>query len=181
MDGDIQAEIKAGHYREALELLLARYQRKVFRLAYSILGEEAAAEEMAQDIFVKIWKVLPAYRGEASLSTWIYAITRNSCLTRRRQMRRHLTSSLDEAEVKAAVEHGGQAAPERARTLDCAALLAELPPPYRRALALFYLENKSYDEVSAMLDLPAGTVKTYLHRARKQLAASLAQAGRAGK
>ncbi len=59
--------------------------------------------------------------------------------------------------------------------------LAELPPPYRRVLALFYLENKSYDEVSAMLDLPAGTVKTYLHRARKQLAASLAQAGRAGK
>jgi RNA polymerase sigma-70 factor (ECF subfamily) len=172
MDDDIRDKLSAGHLREAFELLLARYQRKVFRLAYSILGDEAAAEETAQDIFLQIWKVLPGYRGEASLSTWIYVITRNRCLTQRKKIRAAHTASMEEPGIRAQAEARIAFHPERSNGPDIAALIAELPLPYRQALILFYMEEKSYEEVSAMLDLPVGTVKTYLHRARKQMALS---------
>jgi len=63
VDEDIRTYLDARRYREAFELLLDRYQHKAFRLAYSMLGDEASAEEMAQDTFLRIWKALPSYRG----------------------------------------------------------------------------------------------------------------------
>lgn len=157
-------ELEAGRHREAFETLLERYQHKVFRLAWSILGDRNAAEDAAQEVFLQVWKALPDFRGEASLSTWIYVITRNRCLTRRKQIR---------AVAAAVPESRPSYRPVRSGALDPAALLAQLPPPYRQAVQLFYMEEKSYEEVSAMLGLPMGTVKTYLHRARKQMAESL--------
>jgi RNA polymerase sigma-70 factor (ECF subfamily) len=174
VDEDIRTYLDASRYREAFELLLDRYQHKAFRLAYSMLGDEASAEEMAQDVFLQIWKVLPSYRGDASLSTWIYAITRNCCLTRRKKLREQQAVSIEEPSIRAAVNSRLASKPEgSARLPDSALLLAQLSPPYREALRLFYLEEKSYEEVAAMLGLPIGTVKTYLRRARKQLAGSL--------
>ena len=82
---------------QAFERLLYEYRDRVFRLACSLLGDEAAAEDAAQEIFLKIWKALPSFRGESSLSTWIYAIARNTCLTRRRIAADRRTFSLDEA------------------------------------------------------------------------------------
>lgn len=175
MDDDIREQLSAGYLHEAFELLLARYQQKVFRLAYSILGDESSAEEIAQDIFLRIWKALPAYRGESSLSTWIYAIARNRCLTRRKKIRAGRSASMEEPGVRAEAEAKLAAYQERANTPDVTALIAQLPVPYRQALILFYLEEKSYEEVSTMLGLPIGTVKTYLHRARKQMAQSLSK------
>jgi RNA polymerase sigma-70 factor, ECF subfamily len=172
-DQDIQEHLSAGRYRDAFELLLARYQHKIFRLSWSMLGDQGAAEEMAQDVFLQIWRVLAGYRGEASLSTWIYAITRNRCLTQRKKLRERSAASLEEPGVLRAAEAklSGAARPSNER--DVVALLAQLPPQYRQALTLFYWEEKSYEEVAALLGLPVGTVKTYLHRARKQLAGSL--------
>lgn len=176
MDEDIRTYLDASRYREAFELLLDRYQHKAFRLAYSMLGDEAFAEEMVQDTFLRVWKALPSYRGDASLSTWIYAITRNCCLTGRKDIRGRRSISIEEPGVKAAVDSLRASRPEgRERLPDSATLLAQLSPPYREVLRLFYLEEKSYEEVAAMLSLPIGTVKTYLHRARKQLAGPLAR------
>jgi RNA polymerase sigma-70 factor (ECF subfamily) len=166
MDEDLQELVVRGRYPEAFELLLARYQNKVFRLAYSILGNETLAEEAAQDIFVRVWKALPLYNGQASLSTWLYAISRNACLSARRQQAARRESPLEEtAEPQSS---------DRVMQIDVPALLARLPDVYRRVLTLFYLEEKSYQEVAQMLDLPMGTVKTHLHRARKEAAALLA-------
>ncbi len=179
MDEDIRTYLDASRYREAFELLLDRYQHKVFRLAYSMLGDAASAEEMAQDTFLRIWKALPSYRGDASLSTWIYAITRNRCLTGRKELHDKQAVSIEEPGVRAAVDSWLALKPEGRQTLpDSAMLLARLSPPYREALRLFYLEEKSYEEVAIMLGLPLGTVKTYLHRARKQLAGSLTRAAK---
>jgi len=180
VDEDTRTYLDARRYREAFELLLDRYQQKVFRLAYSMLGDEASAEEVAQDTFLRIWKALPSYRGDASLSTWIYAITRNCCLTRRKKLGERQTVSIEEPGVRASVDSRLAAKPERRQSQpDSALLLAQLSPPYREALRLFYLEEKSYEEVAAMLGLPLGTVKTYLHRARKQLAGSRTQTAKA--
>jgi RNA polymerase sigma-70 factor (ECF subfamily) len=167
-DQDIRDHLSGSRYREAFELLLDRYQHKVFRLSWSMLGDQTAAEEMAQDVFLRVWRALPRYRGEAFLSTWIYAITRNCCVTQRRKSRERPTASLEQPGILRAAE-SSLCAPAL-NTTDVVALLAQLPPQYRQALTLFYLEEKSYQEVSASLGLPVGTVKTRLHRARKQLA-----------
>jgi len=81
MEQDIRQRLDAKQYREAFELLMDRFQNKVFCLAFSMVRNETMAEDLTQEVFMKIWKALPGYQGDASLSTWIYTITRNTCLT----------------------------------------------------------------------------------------------------
>jgi RNA polymerase sigma-70 factor (ECF subfamily) len=119
-----------------------------------------------------VWKALPGYRGEASLSTWIYAIARNTCLTALKTRNGRPTVPLDDPAVRPHL----LGRPEPAGALDVTALLHGLPERYRQVVTLFYLENKSYQEVALLLNLPLGTVKTYLHRARKELIAAAARA-----
>jgi RNA polymerase sigma-70 factor (ECF subfamily) len=137
-----------------------------------MLGNRALAEETAQDVFVRIWKSLPGYRGEASLSTWIYSIARNTCLTAIQRRADKRTESLDLPVVRRAVERAE--APKPDRTPDLMRMIGDLPEHYRQVVLLFYMQEKSYEEVALMLDLPLGTVKTYLHRARLQLSEAAA-------
>jgi RNA polymerase sigma-70 factor (ECF subfamily) len=167
-DGNIAALLAGGHRTEAFEALLAAYQDKVFRLCYSMLGDRAQAEDAAQESFLRIWKALDRYRGDAALGTWIFAITRNVSLTAITKRAAHPSAPIEEA------ERVTPQAPDRER--DVAPLVAQLPENYRQVIMLFYLEDKSYEEVARMLDLPVGTVKTYLHRARKQLATIVKEA-----
>lgn len=168
MDEDICRLIGEGRKREAFDLLLPRYQDKVYRLAISILRDRARAEDLAQDVFVKLWQVLPAFNGAASLSTWIYTITRNACLSEVRRQSYRAAGPLE--------DYAGATAPAHA-ALDIHKLLARLPQASARILRLFYLEEKSYEEVAAMFGLPIGTVKSQLHRARNKLA-EIIQGGR---
>jgi RNA polymerase sigma-70 factor, ECF subfamily len=162
----ILAHLSHKKYSEAFDLLLAQYQDKVFRLAWSILGNRAAAEDTVQEVFIRIWRALPGYRGLSSLSTWVFAITRNTSLTALRRDRKMSTLSLDDERLPlpAGKSTGSPC------TLDLPELIARLPDKYRQVLVLFYMEERSYGEVARLLDLPMGTVKTYLHRARKALA-----------
>jgi RNA polymerase sigma-70 factor, ECF subfamily len=171
-DKDILGLLEARQYGEAFAPLLERYKDKVFRLAFSIMHNETQAGDAAQDVLVKIWKGLPSYHGGASLSTWIYTITRNTCLTELKRRDRHPTVSLQEPEMEAAsgwIPALQSADPEAGSEMDVEMLLAQLPENYRRVITLFYLEQKAYEEVSRMLGLPLGTVKTLLFRARKEL------------
>jgi RNA polymerase sigma-70 factor, ECF subfamily len=168
MDEEIRTHIDAKRYTEAFELVLGQYQNKVFRLACSILGNQSVAEEAAQEIFVRIWRALPGYRGMASISTWVYAIARNTSLSALKTASAHRTISLDEARVRIAVPPR-----EEARGPDLTRLVAQLPRKYREVITLFYMEERSYKEVARLLDLPMGTVKTYLHRAKKHLAVAM--------
>jgi RNA polymerase sigma-70 factor, ECF subfamily len=172
MEADIRQRLDAQQYCEAFELLLGHFKHKVFRLAYSMLHDETQAEDTAQEVFVKIWKGLPGYHGAASLSTWIYAITRNTCLNELRRRAARPTVSLQALELEEALDHipaFGAADPESGLAMDVQTLLAELPEKYRQVITLFYLEQKAYEEVSAMLGLPLGTVKTFVFRAKKEL------------
>jgi RNA polymerase sigma-70 factor (ECF subfamily) len=111
------------------------------------------------------------------LSTWIYTITRNAALTERQSAAARRTLPLDDAPA-GSLAHGGPAqsnAPTRSG-FDVAALVSQLRPQYQQVIRLYYLEENSYEEVSRMLDIPLGTVKTLLHRARIELVARLAPA-----
>jgi len=172
MEDDIRQRLDAERYREAFELLMDRFQNKVFRLAFSMVRNETMAEDLAQEVFMKIWKALPGYQGDASLSTWIYAIARNTCLTEIKKRSARPTVSFDEPEFEDALEKlpAGQTSDRGAGAeMDIQVMLARLPDKYRQVITLFYLEQKSYEEVSTMLGIPMGTVKTFLFRAKKEL------------
>jgi RNA polymerase sigma-70 factor, ECF subfamily len=170
-DAIIHAHLKAGRHRLAFEAVVPSYRDRVFRLSLSILRDATAAEDAAQDVFLRLWKALPGYNGSAALSTWIYAITRNTCISLLRK-RRPLVS-LDEP-LFADDDNGAGlqlAAPEHddSAVASVEKLLGSLPARYRQAVVLFYMEDKSYDQTAAALELPLGTVKALLHRARKRL------------
>jgi len=163
--------VRAGQGQAAFERLVPAYRRRVFGLAYSILRDRAAAEDLAQEVFVKLWQALPRYDGRARLSTWIYAITRNAAVSALRARRRSV--SMSDAAVLAEVE--GIAAAPAAEPED-AALHREveaLPEKQRQAITLYYLDQRTVEEVAEMMGLPANTVKTHLHRARARLAGAL--------
>lgn len=172
MDEDIRQRLEGQRYAEAFELVLDRYQDKVFRLAFSMMRHEAQAQDATQDVFVRIWKGLPGYNAAAALSTWIYTIARNTCLIELKKRSTRPTVSLQEPDLESVADRIPalqSADPEPGQEMDVDAMLSELPENYRRVITLFYLEQKSYADVAAMLGLPLGTVKTLLFRAKKEL------------
>jgi len=171
-ESDIQQLLAARRFDAAFGQIHAQFREKVFRLAFSMVRDATQAEDAAQDVFVRIWKGLPAYHGGASVSTWIYTITRNCCLTELTRRGRHPTVSLSAPEMETAGDDLGlphAVAVESGAGMDVASLLAQLPENYRQVITLFYLEQKSYEDVAAMLALPLGTVKTFIFRAKKEL------------
>lgn len=170
-DADIFERLQAKQYREAFAMLLPRYRDKVFRLCFSMLRERAMAEDSTQDIFLRVWRALPGFAGQSALSTWIYAIAKNACLSELRK--RRPTVSLDQNDDEEGYNPAvaALAAPEAddSATVSVGQLLDQLPERYRQAVVLFYMEDKSYEQTATSLGLPLGTVKALLHRARKRL------------
>lgn len=170
-DDPIVQLIAAGRAEEAFERLVPAYRRRVFGLAYSVLRDRGAAEDLAQEVFVKLWQALPRYDGRAQLSTWIYAITRNAAISALRGRRHSISMSdpavFEEAESRGAASNAGPADGALWRQVEA------LPEKQRQAVILYYQDERSVDEVAAMMGLPVNTVKTHLHRARASLAAAL--------
>jgi RNA polymerase sigma-70 factor (ECF subfamily) len=176
-DQDIIERLRAGQRDRAFELLMERYEGKIFRLCCALLRDRQRAEDAAQESLVRIWKALERYDGRAALSTWIYAITRNRCLTAIERERS--TDSLSDSELSGNIEELPASEPEQAA--EHSELLRELvellPERLRRVLVLYYFEERSTGEVATMLGCPEGTVKTHLFRARAALAEQLRRRG----
>lgn len=175
LDADIVELVRAGCTQKAFDLLLPRYRERVYRLSLSILRDSATAEDATQDVFFRIWRALSTYNGDAALSTWIYAITRNTSISilRKRRVQVSLDDSGDgegPALQLAAPEYDDSAVSSVEK------LLQHLPARYRRAVTLFYMEDKSYEQTAAALAVPLGTVKALLHRGRKRLIALATEA-----
>jgi len=164
--------VRAGRLDEAVAALLPQFRRKVYSLAYSYLRDRDAAEDVTQDVFIRVWRALPGYDGRASLSTWIYTIARNASLSALRSRRQQ--ASLSDPEVLAEAEAGGrgdltEVEADREAVLR---LVERLPERQRQVITLFYMQDQSHEQVAAMLAMPVGTVKTLLHRARARLSES---------
>ena len=160
--------LASGRTVQAFEMLIDEFQNRIFRLAFSMLRERSRAEDAAQDTLLRVWRALPQFRGESALSTWIYAIARNCCLTSIQRSSGKQTSSLEEPGVRAAAEAPGHSS--QAPLPDIERMVADLPDECRSAVMLFYMQEKSYEETAQALAFPLGTLKTRLHRARKLLA-----------
>jgi len=173
---DILGLLRSGQRERAFDVVLEQYEGKVYRLCCALLRDRALAEDTAQESLLRVWKALDSYDGRASVSSWIYAIARNRCLTvleRRRAM-----DSLSDSEVEAEMERAGACEDD---TGERASLLRELvdllPERLRRTVLLYYFEDRSTSEVALMLGCPEGTVKTHLFRARAALTEHLKKRG----
>jgi len=170
-------------YRE----LVRRYERPVFALLYRMVRDRELAEDLAQETFVKALNAIESYRPEFKFSSWIFKIANNGAIDHLR--RRELdTLSLDgsphaetpEAMQATALQIGArQESPldaVEARELGGAieAAIGQLRPEYRSCILLRHVEGRAYEEIAEILDLPLGTVKTYIHRARNELRLALA-------
>ena len=168
-DVEVCRLLREGRSDRAFECLLARYRHKVYRLALSFVRSPADAEDLAQEAFVRLWRALPLYDGRASFSTWLYVIARNACLSELRRRGLRPTSPLGDDDGEGAIAAAPAVTVDG--RIDCEALVERLDDPQRRIVRLFYLEERSYEQVAEMLDMPINTVRSHLHRARKRLAA----------
>jgi RNA polymerase sigma-70 factor, ECF subfamily len=176
-DQDIVQLIERGDIEAAFGRLVERYEQKVYRLCCGLLRDRVLAEDAAQESLLRIWKSLAKYDARAALSTWIYTIARNRCLTALE--RRQVGESLIQRDAGGQLDHAAAAPnPEpMAASTSLRALVDGLPERYRQALTLFYFEERSVAEAGTMLGLPDGTVKTNLARGRALLLERMSQLG----
>lgn len=162
----------------AWDTLVRLYWKRVFNIAYKFVAQVDEAEDLTQEIFVKLFRALPTYDRRASFETWLTRVSRNLCIDRYRRRRREEERFTDEVDPDtiqidelvsrpdATLEHRDQVAMVRRA-------LARLPPAYREAVALRDIHDLSYEEIAHRLQLAEGTVKSRINRGRKELARHL--------
>jgi len=170
----------------AFRELVRRYERPVFSLVYRMVRDRETAEDLSQDAFIKVLNHIDRYSPEFKFSSWIFKIANNVAIDHLRR-RRLDTISMDGS------PHASNAAEVEASTFDVAAdqenaldeiasrelgtaieaAIGHLRPEYRSCIMLRHVEGRSYEEIASLLDLPLGTVKTYIHRARHELRRAL--------
>lgn len=169
-DADLFAGCRRGD-PQAQRAVFERYRDRVFSIALHFLkGEHAAAQDVTQEVFVKVFRAAPSFRGDARLSTWLYRIVANACLDELRRRRRLVFFG----DVPPAL-HPAVAATEPADVdAEVSSALARLSPRLRIAVLLRYFDDLSYEEIAHALDVTPGTVASRLNRAHAILARELA-------
>ena len=166
----------------AFEQLLLLYQQKIYHLALRTCGDPHDAEEATQEAFLSAWKNLPSFRGESSFSTWLYRLTVNACNDLFRKNKASAANvALEDEEAALQVPDtapGPEESLQRKETRQAVQdALQQLSPEHRQVLLLRELQQLSYDEIAAVLDMDLGTVKSRIHRARNQLREILLKTG----
>jgi RNA polymerase sigma-70 factor (ECF subfamily) len=163
--------------------LVAHFEKRVFNFAYQITGTYDDAWDVAQEAFVRVFNSIGTFRGDANFSTWVYRIITNVFLDERKKAKRHRQTSLDEyieLEENSVTRQIVDEKPtpdvvaeqkEKNRALHDA--INSLPDYQRVIVTLFHLHNRSYEEIAEILQLPIGTVKSRLNRARLALGEKL--------
>lgn len=183
-DSEIASACRRGR-PEGFAQLLLRYQERVYRRAYSFLHSREEALDLTQDVFVRVIEALPRFEEGRPFWPWLRRITSNLCLNRLRSNPTLL--SLDEAfaaddgsgpvaraDLVAASTDVADAALSKLFGEDLRGAMTRLPPLHRMAVILRHQEDLSYEDIARAMDLPLGTVKTYLFRARRSLREALA-------
>jgi len=185
-DQEVVARAAQGHERAYRELI-ARYERPVFSLIYRLVRDREGAEDLAQETFIKVLNAIDRYDSSYKFSSWIFKIANNTAIDalRKRSLDTvsldgspHARSVAEAAEgwspTAVARDESPQEYVERlelGEELENA--LGELRPEYRIAIILWHMEDRPYEEIAEIMDVPLGTVKTYIHRARKELRSRL--------
>jgi len=171
-DDAVIARVLAGD-TGSFEVLMRRYNRRVYRAARAVLRDEGEAEDVVQDAWVRAYTHLRQFSGRASFATWLTRIAFHESLSRRRYRVRHLPLDEHAAALPAATRPPEQEVGARQVASALEAAIDELPARYRMAFVLRDLEGLGTAEAAACLEVPEATVKTRLHRARALLRSRL--------
>jgi RNA polymerase sigma-70 factor (ECF subfamily) len=173
-DGELLELARAGD-RVAFSELVRIHQDEVYTLAMRLVSDRELAADISQEAFVRAWRALPNFRGDAKFSTWMHRITVNVAWTQRRKQRKHRADPIDEAFSEPPSD---SISPERAA--ESAALqgklrsaLQALPKPIRAVVVLKDVYGWSHGEIAEHLDITVASAKVRLHRGRKQLRSEL--------
>jgi RNA polymerase sigma-70 factor, ECF subfamily len=178
-DAILMLRVKQGDL-PAFEILVEKYKQQVMNLAYRTLGGASEAEDIAQNVFIQVFKSAHRYKVTARFTTWLYTITRNLCLNEIRRRNRHPTESLDlkhpdftDQPLRQFEDEGYSSPPESALLVELEEKieesLASLPEKQRTALFLFRQQEMSYEEISQVLRCSLSATKSLIHRARETL------------
>ena len=180
-DADVVALAQKGR-EVALREIVRRYERPVFSLVFRMVHDRETAEDLSQDTFVKVLNHIDKYQPEFKLSSWLFKIAHNVAIDflRRRKIPTISMSGSPHASTADEIEASsfdvgsrGESALEELESRELGdaieRAIARLRPEYRSCIMLRHVEGRSYEEIAATLDLPLGTVKTYIHRARHEL------------
>jgi RNA polymerase sigma-70 factor (ECF subfamily) len=159
----------------AWEMIVRQYRRKVFNVAYKFVGKHEEAEDLTQDIFLKIFKSLDTFDRRANFQTWLISVSRNLCIDHYRSVRKEretIDRDIDATEIPTAAQGLNQIAAleQRDRVELLREALAALPKTLRTAVLMRDLQELSYHEIARALRLPEGTVKSRINRGRSELA-----------
>lgn len=167
-DQNLVARIAAGD-RQAVPPLFHRYHDRLYRYLARMLRNEAMAEEIANEVFVEVWRSAARYRGESSVSTWMFGIARNRALSSLRKRREaeldseHAESIADTAETPAEALESKSSAQELRRCMN------QLSDDHREVIQLTYFQEMPIREIAELLGIPENTVKTRMFHARRRL------------
>ena len=165
--------------RGAFDDLIRRYEKKVYNFAYRLSGNYDEANDVASETFVRVFNALRNFRGDSSFITWLFRIVTNVYLDEKKRQRSRPHQSLEEiieleeASVQRQIEDPGPTPEVQVQRRESTVILQDainsLPEYQRMMIVMYHTENRSYDEIAAILDLPIGTVKSRLNRARLSL------------
>lgn len=162
--------------RGALDSLVRKHERRAYQYAFRLTSNPDEAADVVSDAFVRVYSALQNFKGQSAFSTWLYRILTNCYLDIRKKEKSRQTSSLetalvtDEGEVERQIEDEGPSPHhlmergERERAVEAA--VSQLPEYQKAMIVMYHAENLSYEEIAEALDLPIGTVKSRLNRAR---------------
>jgi RNA polymerase sigma-70 factor, ECF subfamily len=183
-DHRLISSLQAGD-ESAYEQLIERFQRAVYNLAYRLLNDQADASDVAQEVFLKIFRNVGSFRGDSSLRTWVYRIAVNESHNRRRWLFRHrrgetgIEEAFEDSETRARpLMDSGETPFDFTMNREARVLLEEalatVNPVFRTALVLREIEDMSYEEIADILQVSIGTVKSRIVRGREALRRNLA-------
>ena len=166
-NADLELVVKAKDGdTQAFGELVNRHQQMVYNLAYRFMRDPLLAEDVAQDAFIKAFRLLAGFRGDCHFSTWMYRVTANVCLSEIERRKKR-------AEVELLPAHEKQHSQPPLDQLDLPEMMNQcvdkLPARYANIVTLYYLKEVPYEDIAKAMRIPIGTLKTWMHRARAQL------------
>ena len=172
-DAEILTLYREGRVEAAFRLMVAAHGEKVYNIALFTLNDENLAADASQEVFIKVYRNLGRFKGDAILSTWLYRIAKNVCYDLLKKRRPERLEE-DQERLLASPTPGPEA--ETIRDWEhrrLRAAVSALPEGQRMAVNLYYFQQYSYEEIAEVMNQPLGTIKSYLYRAKSALAAAL--------
>ena len=182
LDDKELAALAAKGREMAFRELLSRYERPIFSLVYRIVRDRTLAEDLAQESFVRAFNAISSYKPTYKFSSWIFKIANNHTIDHLRKRKLDTvsihgspsaSSAEEEERTRITLESTGEQPDAYVESRELGGMVEEaigkLRPEYKTAVLLRHVEGYAYEEIAETMELPLGTVKTYLHRARKEL------------